>query len=151
LHPSETTSRLMARVLAYLINVQARLSFTKGLSVVEEPDIWVRELGDQLSLWIDVGEPAVDRIKKAMRLAQQVKVYSFNSKADLWWQQNQTKLAQLNAAIYRFNAANIVAFAELLDRTMSYSVTISGDSAFIATEKGECQVTWQVLQSNLNR
>jgi len=64
LHPSETEQRLMARVLAYVINAQQGLSFTKGLSSVEEPDIWVRELDQQISLWVDIGEPAVDRSKK---------------------------------------------------------------------------------------
>lgn len=146
-HPSETEARLMARVLAYVINTQERLSFAKGLSAVEEPDIWVREMDQQISLWIDIGEPAVDRVKKATRQAQQVKVYSFNTKTDVWWQQNQAKFGQLKASIYRFNATSIVAFAALLERTMDYSITITGDSAYIATEKGECEVDWEVLQS----
>lgn len=64
-HPSETTERMMARVLAFCINAQEHLDFTRGLSTVEEPDIWARTLDDQISLWIDVGEPAVDRIKKS--------------------------------------------------------------------------------------
>jgi uncharacterized protein YaeQ len=146
LHPSETEQRLMARVLAYVINAQDRLSFTKGLSAVEEADIWVREMDDSISLWIDVGEPAVDRVKKAARQAKQVKVYSFNTKSDVWWQQNQSKIGMLDASIYRFDAMSISAFANLLERTMDYSITITGDSAYIATELGECEVAWQVLQ-----
>lgn len=146
LHPSETEQRLMARVLAYVINAQERLSFTKGLSAVEEADIWVREMDDSVSLWIDVGEPAADRVKKATRLADQVKVYSFNTKSDVWWQQNQSKMGMLNASVYRFEADQIVTFAQLLERTMEYSITITADSAYIATELGECEVAWQVLQ-----
>jgi len=63
-HPSETLERMMARVLAFCLNAQEYLVFTKGLCAVEEPDIWARTLDDRLSLWIDVGEPTVDRIKK---------------------------------------------------------------------------------------
>ena len=59
LHPSETLERMMVRVLAYCINAQAHLSFTRGLSAIEEPDIWARTLDDQISLWIDLGEPSV--------------------------------------------------------------------------------------------
>jgi len=44
LHPSETIERMMARVIAYCINAQEGLAFTKGLSAVDEPDIWVRTL-----------------------------------------------------------------------------------------------------------
>ncbi len=56
-HPSETLERMMVRVLAFCINAQEGLAFTKGLCAVEEADIWARTLDDQISLWIDVGEP----------------------------------------------------------------------------------------------
>ena len=69
-HPSETLERMMVRVLAYCINAEERLEFTKGLSEPDQPDIWLRSLDDQLELWIDVGEPAAERIKKATRVAR---------------------------------------------------------------------------------
>jgi uncharacterized protein YaeQ len=65
---------MMVRILVFCINAQEHLEFTKGLSAVDEPDIWARSLDDQLLLWIDVGEPAPDRIKKASRIAKEVKV-----------------------------------------------------------------------------
>jgi len=112
---------------------------------VDEPDLWVRTMDEQTKLWIDVGEPAPERIKKATHRAQAVKVYSFNSKSDVWWQQSQNKFAQLDASYYRFNAASIDTYAQLLERTMDYSITITGDSAYIATNLGECEVTWEAL------
>ena len=66
-HPSETVERMMVRVLAYCINANETLEFTKGVSAVDEPDLWHHTLDGQLSSWIDVGEPSVDRIKKATR------------------------------------------------------------------------------------
>lgn len=146
LHPSENIERMMVRVLAYCINAEEQLSFTKGLSSVEEPDIWLRTLDGQIALWIDVGEPAVERIKKSSRLAQAVKVYSFNTKSDVWWQQGESKIRQIKASIYRFEWDEIEALATMVERTMSMSVTITGDSAYVATEKGECEINWQVLQ-----
>ena len=145
-HPSETSERMMARVMAYVIHAQERLTFTKGLSSVEEPDIWLRSLDDQIELWIDVGEPDVERVKKSTRLAQKVIVYSFNSKSDVWWAKHQAKLWRLKASIYRLDWQSICKFTELLQRTMSMSITITGDSAFIAAENGECEVTWEPLQ-----
>ena len=148
LHPSETLERMMARVLAFCINAQEQLVFTKGLSEVEEPDVWVWTLDDQIALWIDVGEPAADRVKKATRLAAAVKVYSFNSKSDVWWDQGKAKFSQLDANFYRFDWPSIQALAELVQRTMDLSVTITGDSAYVATELGECEVAWEVLQAS---
>ena len=145
-HPSEKVERMMARVLAYCINAQEDLSFTKGLSEIDEPDIWVRTLDEQTSLWIDVGEPAPDRIKKASRLADEVKIYSFNSKSDVWWSQSEQKIKQLKASVYQFDWENIEALAALVERTMDLSVSITGDSAYVATALGECEVNWKALQ-----
>ena len=147
-HPSETVERMMARVMAYCINAQEYLTFAKGMNDIDEPDIWAKTLDDQLLLWIDVGEPAVDRIKKASRLAQAVRIYSFNSKSDVWWDQAQEKIKQLKASVYRFDWQNIQALAALVQRTMDISVTITGDSAYVATELGECEVSWMELQNS---
>ena len=145
-HPSETIERMMVRVIAYCINAEEHLSFTKGLSAIDEPDIWARTLDDQISLWIDVGEPAVERIKKSSRLAQVVKVYCFNTKSDVWWEQAKEKIKQLKAAVYQFQWQEIEALAALVQRTMEISVTITSDSAYVATEIGECEVSWSTLQ-----
>ena len=145
-HPSETIERMMVRVLAYCINAQEHLVFTKGLSEIDEPDLWVRTLDDQTALWIEVGEPAVDRIKKAGHLATEVKIYSFNSKSDVWWEQAKGKINQLKASVYKFEWENIQALSAMVERTMDMSVSITGDSAYVATELGECEVGWVALQ-----
>lgn len=146
-HPSENPERMMARVMAYCLNAQESLTFTKGLSEPDVPDIWVRTLDDQVALWIDVGEPAVERIKKATRLAKAVRVYSFNAKSDVWWAQSGAKFAALPVEVFRFDADAIGRLAGLVQRTMNLSVTITGDSAFVATEDGECELEWVALQT----
>jgi len=79
------------------------------------------------------------------RKANQVKVYSFNTKSETWWEQNKTKIAQLDAEVIRFEASAIASLAQMINRTMDWSVTITGQSAFVATENGEVEVGWQVL------
>lgn len=147
-HPSENIERMMVRVLAYCINAQEFLSFTKGLSMAEDPDIWARTLDDQIALWIDIGEPAPERVKKASHRAASVKVYSFNTKSDVWWNQDEAKFRQLNADYYRFDWSDILELARLAERTMDFSVTITGDSAYIATNLGECEIPWQQLNAS---
>lgn len=147
-HPSETLERMMVRVMAFCFNGKQQLVFCKGLSDTEEPDLWAHALDGSLETWVDVGEPAVDRIKKATRLASTVKVYCFNTKAATWWKQGQNKLAALNASIYRFDWEEIQALAALVQRTMDMSITISGDSAYVATDQGECEVSLETLQDS---
>lgn len=145
-HPSETLERMMVRALAYCINAQEHLVFTKGLSDIDEPDIWARTLDDQISLWIEVGEPSVERVKKACQRAKSVRIYCFNVKANTWWEQSQRKISQLKAAVFKFEWDSIQILASMVQRTMDFSVSISGDSAYVATEAGECEINWQTLQ-----
>ncbi len=144
-HPSETLERMTARVLAYCINASDRLEFTKGLSEADAPDILERTRDGQLALWVDIGEPAVERIKKASRIAQAVKVYSFNAKSGVWWQQSGKKFEALDVSVFQFGWDRIAALAAMVERTMDLSVTISGDSAYVATAAGECEVGWETL------
>jgi len=43
-HPSESVERMMARVIAFCMNATEALTMTRGLSTVEEPDIWEKTL-----------------------------------------------------------------------------------------------------------
>ncbi|MDN3612419.1 YaeQ family protein [Vibrio ostreicida] len=148
LHPSETTARMMARVLAYCVNYHPELTFTKGLSSIEEPDLWQKALDDTIIHWIDVGEPSLDRIKKSTRLAKRVDVFTFNSKSDVWWEQTKNKVHQYDAHIYRFNPSHIEALSDIVERGMELSVMITGTSLFIDCDKGSFEVHLDTLQSN---
>ena len=144
-HPSETMERMAVRILAFCLNARKELVFSKGLSDTEEPDIWAHSLDGNLELWIDVGEPSPDRIKKVSRLAKEVKIYSFNSKAPTWWQQNEKQLISLNANFYRFRWKQVEVLASIIDRGVDLSITISGDSLFVASELGESELILQAL------
>lgn len=147
LHPSETLERMMARVLAFCMNHRENLAFTKGLSAVEEPDIWERTLDDRIALWIDIGEPSFDRMKKATRLSPQVKVYSFNFKSDAWWAKEQQKAGDLAVSVVQFHWKEIQSLSGLVKRTMEFSVTVSDGVIYVSGATGECEVPWKVLQA----
>lgn len=145
-HPSETLERMMVRVLAYCLNAQENILFTRGLSAPEEPDIQVNELHGSMLCWIDVGEPAAARIKKATRIASQVKVYSFNSKSDVWWQQERAQFAELTAQVLQLPWPEVQRLASLTQRTMEFSVTVTDGTAFFTTANGDCELNWRYLQ-----
>ena len=145
-HPSETVERMMVRVMAYCMNADSHLEFTKGVSAVDEPDLWLHSLDGQLLAWIDIGEPQFDRIKKASRISKDVKVYSFNAKSPVWWNQSKDEFEKLDVSIYQFPWEAIQTLAALCQRTMDFSVTITDDSAYVATEQGECEIICTTLQ-----
>ncbi len=144
-HPSETIDRMMVRVLAYCCNVQQGLEFTKGLYEPEEPDLWVKSLSGELTLWVDVGEPAPERIKKASRKAGKVLIYSFNRKADVWWQQNQRELTKHGAIVRQFDHQQIKDLTNLCERTMEASLTLSDNTVLFSTQTGACDLSLRAL------
>jgi uncharacterized protein YaeQ len=149
-HPSETLERMVVRLIAYCLHhyedQDDLLHFTKGLSSVDEPDLWLKTFDQQCQLWIDVGEPAFERIKKASRLAKKVWIYSFNSKSGVWWQQQQSEFADLPVSVGQFNWQEIQQLAVVMSRTVDWSITISGDSLYVASDVQQIEVNWQRLQ-----
>ncbi|WED24489.1 YaeQ family protein [Vibrio sp. JC009] len=145
-HPSENIKRMMARVLAFCLNAHPELKFTKGLSTTEEPDIWHKAADEKVKLWIEVGEPDLERIKKASRIADNVLIYSFNNKTESWWKQNHNKLKLLDVGVHRFSADSIENLTTQCDRTMDMSVMITGNSVYVSTDKGDCEVVVETLK-----
>lgn len=142
LHPSETMERMLARVLAFCLVGGDGLAFTKGLSEADEPDLWRHSLDGQLEHWIDVGEPAVDRLKKACGRATSVDVFTFNSKSDTWWAAHGPAIARLGVTVQQFSWTEIQALAAMIERTTSLSLSIDGESAFVATDAGGIELHW---------
>ena len=95
LHPSETEERLMVRLLAFALNASERLAFGRGISTDDEPDLWARDLTGQIDLWIEVGQPDEQRLRKACGRAGEVRVYCFSGRsAHIWWDKNGAALGR---------------------------------------------------------
>lgn len=75
-HPSETLPFLVTRVLAFALSYEEGLAFGKGVSTAEEPALWRKDDTGHITLWIDVGQPAAERLHKASKRADVVQVYT---------------------------------------------------------------------------
>ena len=75
-HPSETAERMMVRVLAFALNAHEYLGFGKGISDVDEPDLWQKDLTGAIDHWIEAGQPDEKRILKACGRAVRVSIYA---------------------------------------------------------------------------
>lgn len=96
-HPSETDLRLMVRLSAFILNADEDLSFTKGISQEDEPDLWKKSLGGDIELWIELGQPDEKRIKKACGRSEQVIIYTYQEgMAEAWWKSINTSLTRFN-------------------------------------------------------
>ena len=125
-HPSESDQRMMLRVLAFILNADEKLEFTKGLSEVEDPDIWLKDYSDQILLWIELGTPSEQRVKKGCNQSRQVRVYAYADNAfEEYLKKEQGKLAMKNNLEF-FSFSNEVAeqLADIVERNMQIQITI---------------------------
>lgn len=133
-HPSENDERMMVRLLAFALNADDRLTFTKGLSTDDEPDLWQRDLSGEISLWIEVGQPDARRLRKACGRARHVIVYTYGGRsADTWWQHQGTALGRLdNLEITDLPGTAAADLATLACRTMQLSCTVQDGEVWLA-------------------
>jgi uncharacterized protein YaeQ len=125
-HPSETDERVMVRLLAYALNASELLSFTKGLSTDNEPDLWHKSLSNEIELWIELGLPSEKRLKKACGRAQKVIVYSYGTgSADQWWKQLEHSVGRFNnLSIQHIESDVTTQLASMMQRNLDIQVSI---------------------------
>lgn len=140
-HPSENDERMMARVLAYALYAQDGIAFTKGLFDVDEPEVWVKSLTGEITLWIDLGQPDEARIKRACSRAAQVVVLCYASSCDVWWKQIASKLTRLaNLTVLQLPVETTGALAALADRSMRLQCMIQDGEIWLNSDRGNVQV-----------
>lgn len=141
-HPSETDERMMVRLLAFALHANEALQFTKGLSTDDEPDLWQKDLGGDIELWIDLGQPEEKRIRKACARASSVVIYCYSGNAaDIWWQQNQHKLERFdNLEVIAISADTSAQLASLSQRSMRLQCTIQDGGVWLGDDKQTVEV-----------
>jgi len=125
-HPSENDERMMVRLLVFALNASESLQFTKGLSSDDEPDLWQKNLSDEIELWIDLGQPDEKRIRKACGRARQVIIYNYQQRSgSAWWEQNRNKLERFdNLSLFSLTDEAVVALGTMAERSMRLQCTI---------------------------
>ena len=97
-HPSETDERLMLRLVAFALFAADGLTFGRGLSTQDEPDLWEKDLAGDILHWIDLGQPDEQRVRRACGRARRVTVITYGGRvADIWWEKHGASLARLSA------------------------------------------------------
>lgn len=147
-HPSETTQRMMLRLLAWIVYADERLSFTRGLCADDEPEIWLRNDHLGIDLWIELGLPDERRLKKACSQSGQVVLFTYNDRAaQIWWQQNQASLGKFaNLTVWNLDDEQLAQLSALADRTMSLQATIQDGVIWLSDAQSHIELrltAWQ--------
>lgn len=133
-HPSETAERMMVRLLSYCYRAADNLTFTRGLSSADEPDIWLKSDDGRILEWIEVGQPAPDRLKKAQGVAQRVLVFAYGRGMDIWWRQQGAAIRALGKVkVSYFDAAELQELTQLAAKTMNLTISITEAVAYVSS------------------
>ena len=146
-HPSETEERLMVRLIAFAIFASHTLTFGKGLSDEEEPDLWQKDLTGAIELWIELGLPDERVLRKACGRSNQVALILYGGRsADMWWNQNSKALLKLNNLTV-INLPDTEELANAATRNMNISCTIQYNEMLVTHEAGSFNLLPNELKS----
>lgn len=146
-HPSETDERMMIRVLAFALytpadDLNGRLEFTKGLSDVDEPDLWQLSLTGEVLHWIDLGQPDDRRLMKAHGRARRVTVIGFASSTPVWWAGIENKLSRApRLSVWQIPHEQSQALAKLVARSMQLQITVQDGGIWVSTTADSVEIT----------
>jgi len=144
-HPSETDLRMMARLAVYSLNADQDLTFTKGISTDDEPDIWLKDYSDQIKHWIELGQPDEKRIRQACAKAEQVSIYCYSGHgAEIWWQQIEAQLQRFDhLRVFNLDASAMEALANLANRSMDLSAFIQDQGLTVSDGENSVSIEQQ--------
>lgn len=144
-HPSETGERLVARLLAYALFYGPGLVFTKGVSAGDEPDLWSKTPDGRVRLWIEIGLPDAERLVKASRHAEQCVLIAAGKTLASWESQQLPRLtAVANLTVISFDQAFITALTSSLERSISWSVTITEGVIYVTVAEETIEAVIQL-------
>ena len=145
LHPSETELRLMARIVAFILNANEELTFCKGIAEDDEPDLWEKDFGGDIKLWIELGQPDEKRIKKACGRSEKVIIYTYQENMALpWFQKIENNLSRFkNLSIINLNMDEDI--EELMQRSMNLQCNISDSELSLISSDKDMIITQNIL------
>jgi len=140
-HPSETEERLMLRVLAFALNAHEALSFGKGLSDADEPDLWRKDLTGTIEQWIELGQPDEQRLRQASGRAHEVHVYGYGRAAAIWWDKQAAALKRIrNLHVFEVSAATCAALSEIAARKLELQCLVQDGAMQIMSAQRNIEV-----------
>jgi uncharacterized protein YaeQ len=133
-HPSESEEYLVARVLAYALEVTEGIAFSSGgLSEPDEPPIAVRDLTGAIRTWIEIGNPDAARLHKASKAASRVVVYTHKDPERLLQNLAGERIHRGDELeVYAIDRALVAALVARLDRRMAFALGVSDRELFVS-------------------
>jgi uncharacterized protein YaeQ len=148
-HPSETAERLIARLLVYALCYEEGLTFTKGVSAGDEPDLWLKGPDGRVRLWVEVGLPDPERLIKASRHSEGVVLFVYGSGLSRWQAAHLPKLQSIdNLTILGTEQLFIDQLVARLQRSISWDLTVTEGTLYLTVDGETVETEKALLQGS---
>ena len=95
MHPSETPTYLLTRLLAYVLNYQPGLEFSpQGLGDPDPAPLSIADPRGGVLLWIEIGQPSSKRVHMASKASKKLKVYTYKDLKSLYEEMRTASIFQ---------------------------------------------------------
>ncbi len=132
-HPSESEEYLLTRVLAYALEFDQGIAFSRGLSDPDEPAITVRDLTGALTSWIEIGLPDAPRLHRASKASSRVAVYTHRDPAQLVDRLSGERIHRAEAIeVWAVDRRLLAELTARLERRMSFSLSVAERELYVA-------------------
>jgi uncharacterized protein YaeQ len=132
-HPSESAEYLWTRVLAYCLEFEEGITFSKGgVSDPDDPPIMIRDLTGALRAWIEIGAPDAARLHKASKASPRVALYTHKEPRILlraYEGVNIHRAAEI--PVHVIDRALLDALVPRLDRRVTFSLSVTDRQLYL--------------------
>jgi uncharacterized protein YaeQ len=135
MHPSETPSYLLSRVLAYALSFEEGLEFTPGgLSDPDEPCLRSLSSRGGIGIWIEIGNPSARKLHKASKAAERVKVFTYKDPQLLLKEIRANDVHRAEALeIFSFSSGLLKSLEDSLEKDNRWNLVRNEESLMITT------------------
>ena len=127
---------MCARVLAFCLERQEGLAFSKGLAEPDRPALEVRDLTGVLQAWIEIGTPDAARLHRASKAAPRVVVYTHTDAARYWASLAGARIHRAESLeLYGLDRALVAALVARLERRMTMDLSVTDGVLYLTLGK----------------
>lgn len=150
LHPSESSSYLLTRVLAYVLNYQSNLEFSpNGLGDSDLPAMLAYGNHGAIDLWVEIGNPSSRRLHKATKSANKVVIYTYKSPEVLITEVKSNQVHRVSEIeIYAFEASFLKELEGQLEKNNKW--TILHQQGHLDIDTGSTLISTNLSSRNFN-
>jgi uncharacterized protein YaeQ len=132
-HPSESEEYFLTRLLAYCLEYEEGIAFSKGgISDPDDPPLMIKDLTGAWRSWIEIGAPDAARLHQASKASPRVALYTHKEPRILlrgYEGQRIHKAEEIE--VYAMDRELLTSLVGRLDRRITWALSVSDGQLFL--------------------